>query len=161
MSSGVQTGNGTWHDKYNIRCIAHPHTNRKDDIFMQRRLVQNFTFILEWGKETCLLTKHTWRWPYSALQYFFYPIFFWMHNVFDPKIVWIPKFLRPQTFWTPTIFKQFFFNTKSFCRQNYFYKNCFEDFLNCFFRWLMISCGPNSVALHSFLGTKGLDPIFL
>ena len=34
MSSGVQTGNGTSHDKYNIRGIAHPRTNRKDDIFI-------------------------------------------------------------------------------------------------------------------------------
>merc|ERR1712122_333148 len=32
---------------------------------MQRRLVQNFTFILEWGQGTCLLTKHTLRWAYS------------------------------------------------------------------------------------------------
>merc|ERR1711954_88570 len=65
MLSGVQTGNGTPHDKYNIRGIAHAQTNRKDDIFMQRRLVQNFTFILEWGQGTCLLTKHTLRWAYS------------------------------------------------------------------------------------------------
>ena len=55
MLSGVQTGNGTPHDKYNIRGIAHARTNRKDNIFMQRRLVQNFTFILEWGQETCSL----------------------------------------------------------------------------------------------------------
>ena len=65
MLSGVQTGNGTPHDIYNIRGIAHARTNRKDDIFMQRRLVQNFTFILEWGQGTCLLTKHTLRWAYS------------------------------------------------------------------------------------------------
>ena len=49
MLSGVQTGNGTPHDRYNIRGIAHARTNRKDAIFMQRRLVQNSTFILEWG----------------------------------------------------------------------------------------------------------------
>ena len=36
---GVQTGNGIPHDKYNIRGIAHVRTNRKDDIFMQRRLL--------------------------------------------------------------------------------------------------------------------------
>ena len=52
---GVQTGNGIPHDKYNIPGIAHARTNRKDDIFMQRRLVQNFTFILEWGQGTFLL----------------------------------------------------------------------------------------------------------
>ena len=39
MLSGVQKGNGTPHDKYNIRGIAHARTNRKDDIFMERRLV--------------------------------------------------------------------------------------------------------------------------
>ena len=65
MLSGVQTGNGTPNDIYDIRGIAHARTNRKDDIFMQRRLVQNFTFILEWGQGTCLLTKHTLRWAYS------------------------------------------------------------------------------------------------
>ena len=55
MLSGVQTGNGSPHDKYNIRGFAHARTNRKDNIFMQRRLVQNFTFILEWGQGTCSL----------------------------------------------------------------------------------------------------------
>ena len=65
MLSGVQTGNGTPHDKYNICGIAHVRTNRKDDIFMQRQLVQSFTYILEWGRGTCILTKHTRRWTYS------------------------------------------------------------------------------------------------
>ena len=40
MLSGVQTGNGTPHDKYKIRSIAHACTNRKDNIFMQRQLGQ-------------------------------------------------------------------------------------------------------------------------
>ena len=61
MLSGVQTP----HDKYDICGIVHAGTNRKDDIFMQRRLVQNFTFILEWGQGTCSLTKHTRRLAYS------------------------------------------------------------------------------------------------
>ena len=47
MLSGVQIGNGTPHDKYNIRGIAHVRTNRNDDIFMQRLLVQSFTYILD------------------------------------------------------------------------------------------------------------------
>ena len=34
--SGVQTGNGTPHDEYNILGIAHACQNRKDDIFMQK-----------------------------------------------------------------------------------------------------------------------------
>ena len=65
MLSGVQTRNGTPHDKYDVRGIAHATTNRKDNIFMQRRLVQNFTLILEWGQGTCSLTKHTRRCTYS------------------------------------------------------------------------------------------------
>ena len=35
---GVQTGNGIPHDKYDVHAIAHVRTDRKDDIFMQRRL---------------------------------------------------------------------------------------------------------------------------
>ena len=42
MLSGVQIGNGIQHDRYNIRGIAHVRTNRKDNIFMQRRLGQIF-----------------------------------------------------------------------------------------------------------------------
>ena len=38
MIQGVQTRNGIPHDKYGIRGIAYVHTNRKDDIFMQRWL---------------------------------------------------------------------------------------------------------------------------
>ena len=53
MLSGVQTGNGTSHDKYDIRGIAHARTNRKDNLFMQRRLWQIFTCTLEWGQGTC------------------------------------------------------------------------------------------------------------
>ena len=49
MLRGVQTGNGILHDRYNIRGIAHVRTNRKDNIFMQRRLVQICICILEWG----------------------------------------------------------------------------------------------------------------
>ena len=71
MLSGVQNGKGTPHDKYNIRGIARARTNRKDDIFMQRQLVQNLTFILKWGQGTCSLTNYTLRWTYSALRYFF------------------------------------------------------------------------------------------
>ena len=37
MLSGVQTGNGTPHEKFDMRGIAHARTNRKDDIFTQRR----------------------------------------------------------------------------------------------------------------------------
>ena len=53
MLSGIQTGNGTPHDNYKICCIANMRTNRNDDIFMQRQLVQSLTYILEWGQGTC------------------------------------------------------------------------------------------------------------
>ena len=76
MLSGVQTGNGTLHDKCNIHGIAHARTNRKDDFFMQRRLVQNFTFILEWGQGTCSLTKQTRRWAYS--------LYCFLHAAYSP-----------------------------------------------------------------------------
>ena len=45
MLSGVQTGDGTPHDWYNIHGIAHTPTKRKDNIFMQRRLAQSFIYI--------------------------------------------------------------------------------------------------------------------
>ena len=67
MLSGVQNRNRAPHDKYKIRGIAHARANRKEDIFMQRRLMQNFTFILERGQGTCSLTKDTQRWTYSSL----------------------------------------------------------------------------------------------
>merc|ERR1719312_2466043 len=44
---------------------------------MQRRLLQNFTYILEWGRGTCTLTKHTRRWSYSAMRHFFSSSPFW------------------------------------------------------------------------------------
>ena len=65
MFSGVQTGNGTPHDKYNIHGIAHARTNRKYNLFMQRRLVQNFSYIFELDQGTCPLTKPTRRLAYS------------------------------------------------------------------------------------------------
>ena len=52
MIRGVQTGNGIPFDKYNLRGITHAFTNRKDDIFIQRRLGQILTCILEWGQRT-------------------------------------------------------------------------------------------------------------
>ena len=38
MIPGIQTGNGIPLDKCNLRGIAHASSNKKDDIFMQRRL---------------------------------------------------------------------------------------------------------------------------
>ena len=91
MLSGVQTGNGTLHDKYSIRGIAHART--KDDIFMQN-------FILEWGQRTCSLTKHTQRWTYSACCLvcfaafsFCQPDIFGLNN-FDQELCWIKIFLH-------------------------------------------------------------------
>ena len=41
MIPGIQTGNGIPHDKCNLHGIAHARTNKKDNIFMQRRLYIN------------------------------------------------------------------------------------------------------------------------
>ena len=64
MLSGVQTGYGTPHDKYNIHGIAHACTHRKGDIFMRRQLGQIFACILKWGQGTCKKSK-----PYPARAY--------------------------------------------------------------------------------------------
>ena len=64
MIAGVLTGNGIPHDKCDIGGIAHARTNRKDYIFMQRRLGQIFTCILERGQVTCKKSK-----PYPARAY--------------------------------------------------------------------------------------------
>ena len=72
MLSGVQTRNGYPNGKYNVRDLPHAHTNRKDNIFMQRQLVQNFTYIMEWGQGTCTLMKRTRRWTYFALRHFYF-----------------------------------------------------------------------------------------
>ena len=54
LSCGIPFPVGWWvgisHDGYDKRGIAHACTNRKDNIFMQRRLGQIFICILEWGK---------------------------------------------------------------------------------------------------------------
>ena len=60
MLSGVQTGNGTPHDRYDIRGIAHGRTNRKDDIFMQRRLGQILQVCWSGGKELVKNQDRTW-----------------------------------------------------------------------------------------------------
>ena len=135
MLSGVQTGYGTPHFKYNIRGIAHTRTNRKDDIFTQRRLVQNFTFIMEWGQGTCSLTKHTWRWAYS--RYIFpaccllrFAAFFGYTTVMDPPFLY-------------KLFKHsIFFRINFFLTLNFLIQNAFGNFLTqCLFfcrtKWLV------------------------
>ena len=52
MLSGAQTGNRIPHDEYNVRGIAHARAYIKDDIFIQRRLVQSFKCIRKWGQGT-------------------------------------------------------------------------------------------------------------
>ena len=52
MLSGVQTGNRIPNDEYNVRGIAHARAYIKDDIFMQRRLVQSFKCIRKWEQGT-------------------------------------------------------------------------------------------------------------
>ena len=50
----------------NIRRIAHARINRKDDIFMQRRLRQNFTCTLEWGQGTRKKSRPCPAWAYTT-----------------------------------------------------------------------------------------------
>ena len=64
MLSGVQTENGIPHDRYYICGNAHARANRKDDIFMQRRLEQIIICILEWGKGLVKKSR-----PYPARAY--------------------------------------------------------------------------------------------
>ena len=51
MLSGVQTGNGIPLEKYNIRGIDYASTNKKDNILMQRGLVQCFTYKWIWAQK--------------------------------------------------------------------------------------------------------------
>ena len=52
MLSGVQMRDGIPHDNYNRHGIDHACTQKKDTIFMQRRVVQSFTYIWGLGKIT-------------------------------------------------------------------------------------------------------------
>ena len=59
MLSGVETGNGIPHDRYDIRSITHARTNRKDKIFMQRRLRQILHVYWSGGKGLVENQDHT------------------------------------------------------------------------------------------------------
>ena len=83
MLSDVQNGYVIPHDIHNIRGTAHVRTNRKDNIFMQKRLVLSFSYILEWGQGTCTSTKQTQCWKYSAI--FLKDMLFIWH----PHSIWI------------------------------------------------------------------------
>ena len=65
---------------YAVLPMCNAHTYRKDDFFIQRRLMKSFKYLQDWGQgkaqsfvnhiTTCTLMKHTQHWAYSALQYF-------------------------------------------------------------------------------------------
>ena len=144
MLSCVQTGNGTPHDKYNICGIAHMQTNRKDDIFMQRRLVHNLTFILGRGQGTCSLTKHTRHIPgifslhaaYSALWHFSI-IKKWSISITSQKNLEAPvqeirKLLKKSgEIWGKyqTVIK----DTDFVCKSQYFFRKLYTDFVSLLF----------------------------
>ena len=65
MLSGVQTGNGIPHDKYNIRGIARVHKQKRRHFNAKTTSAKLYIYIRE-GQGTCSLTKHTWHWTYSA-----------------------------------------------------------------------------------------------
>ena len=94
MLSGVQTEMELHMIKYNIHGMAHARQNIKEDIFMQRRILQSFTYIFKWRPGIMNVyigvAKHTRRWTYFALQYFFLSIY---NNLHGPKCEMIK---RPQ-----------------------------------------------------------------
>ena len=71
MLSGVQTGNGTPHDKCNIRGIAHAHKQKRQHFYAKTTSAKLYINI---GVGRGTLTKHTRRWTYSDLRYFFLKI---------------------------------------------------------------------------------------
>ena len=58
MLSGVLTRNRTQHVEHNIRGIAHVHTYRKDDSFMQRRIKKNQIHIKLCPCRNCIQRLH-------------------------------------------------------------------------------------------------------
>ena len=54
MLSGVQTGNGTPHDKYNIRGIARAHKQKRQHFNAKTTSAKLYLYI-----GTCTLKKHT------------------------------------------------------------------------------------------------------
>ena len=68
--SGVQTENGTPHEKYNIHGIAHARTKKRRHFHAKTNSAKLFIHIGV-GQRTCTLTKHTRRWTYSALRHFY------------------------------------------------------------------------------------------
>ena len=75
--SGIQTRNRIQHDEYDIRGIAHLHTYRKYDIFMQRQLLQNFTCRGKGPKaQSFLLKMEPFNNAHTALDIFRFAVFF-------------------------------------------------------------------------------------
>ena len=86
MLSGVQTGHGTPHDKYNIRGIARAYKQKRRHFHAKTTGAKLYIFIGV-GQGTCLLTKHTRHWAYS--RYFFpascllcFAVFFCFYDYF-------------------------------------------------------------------------------
>ena len=50
--SGFQTGYRLPFDEYNICGIVDDYTYRKNNIFMQRRPLQSYTYVWKWGQGT-------------------------------------------------------------------------------------------------------------
>ena len=103
MIPGLKTGNGIPHDEYDIP------VNRKDNIFMQRRLVQSFTYILEWGARNLYIDKAR-----MALDIFCFEVFFGPNISIKPKTV-LTQIILTQIFVILNIFlPKFFFAPRSF-----------------------------------------------
>ena len=86
--SGVQTGNGTPHDKYNIRGIAHVRTNRKDDIFMKSAKLHIY---VGFGQRDLYIDE-----AHTALDIFCFVAFFSVTPPHDPSRILVA--LYPSSF---------------------------------------------------------------
>ena len=144
MLSGVQTRNGIPHDKFNIRGTAQARTNRKDDIFMQRWLVQSFTYILEWGARNLYIDKAR-----MALDIFCFEVFFGPNISIKPKTV-LTQIILTQIFVILNIFlPKFFFAPRSFLDTKIvivFWCNTDQNDLES---WVWLWCWPNLLFLIS------------
>ena len=74
MLSGVQTGNEIPHDDYNIRGIAHRCSQTEKTTFHAKTPSAELYIYIGVGSRDLFIdeaTKHTRRWTYFALRYFF------------------------------------------------------------------------------------------
>ena len=126
MLSGVQTGNGTAHDKYNIRHWSCAHKQKRRhfhakttgaklyiyigvgamDLYIDE---PNIMFGYFFGFKICFDPKLCWFQNFVGTKFFF----FWCQNFSDLKFCSDPKTFL-DTFFYPNLFWPTFFQTQNF-----------------------------------------------